>query len=100
MEKSTSSKRNTKSSASKTAKRSNTKTSTKGSMQSEDSMLMDFFTDELKDIYWAEKHLLKVLPKMQKAAETTGPGANRFMVNHPGTLPLLQGKYWRALCFY
>ncbi|RZL49826.1 MAG: ferritin-like domain-containing protein, partial [Pedobacter sp.] len=34
----------------------------------EKSMLADFFHDELKDIYWAEKHLLKTLPKMQKAA--------------------------------
>lgn len=33
-----------------------------------DSMLKDFFVDELKDIYWAEKHLVKTLPKMQKAA--------------------------------
>ncbi len=31
-------------------------------------MLADFFGDELKDIYWAEKHLVKTLPKMQKAA--------------------------------
>ncbi|MBS1584187.1 MAG: ferritin-like domain-containing protein [Bacteroidetes bacterium] len=35
---------------------------------SEESMLMEFFSDELKDIYWAEKHLTKTLPKMQKAA--------------------------------
>jgi len=34
----------------------------------QDSMLADFFADELKDIYWAEKHLVKTLPKMQKAA--------------------------------
>ena len=34
----------------------------------EDSMLKELFIDELKDIYWAEKHLLKALPKMQKAA--------------------------------
>ena len=34
----------------------------------EDSMLKDFFIDELKDIYWAENHLVKTLPKMQKAA--------------------------------
>jgi ferritin-like metal-binding protein YciE len=27
-----------------------------------------FFVDQLKDIYWAEKHLTKALPKMQKAA--------------------------------
>ncbi len=33
-----------------------------------ESALKDFFIDELKDIYWAEKHLVKVLPKMQKAA--------------------------------
>lgn len=30
--------------------------------------LLEFFKDELKDIYWAEKHLVKALPKMQKAA--------------------------------
>ncbi|MBA3647853.1 MAG: ferritin-like domain-containing protein [Chitinophagales bacterium] len=34
------------------------------------SMLEEFFVDELKDIYWAEKHLLKVLPRMAKAATT------------------------------
>src|SRR6188472_3203053 len=32
------------------------------------SALLKFFTDEIKDIYWAEKHLTKALPKMQKAA--------------------------------
>ena len=36
-----------------------------------DSMLKEFFTDELKDIYWAEKHLVKTLPKMLKAATTS-----------------------------
>lgn len=30
--------------------------------------LAEFFHEELKDIYWAEKHLVKTLPKMQKAA--------------------------------
>ena len=39
-------------------------------MQSEGSMLMDFFTDELKDIYWAEKHLTKALPKLKRAANS------------------------------
>lgn len=34
----------------------------------EDSEFHDFFVDELKDIYWAEKHLATALPKMQKAA--------------------------------
>lgn len=36
----------------------------------EDSMLQEFFVDELKDIYWAEKHLVKTLPKMEKATTT------------------------------
>jgi len=35
---------------------------------SDDSMLKEFFEDELKDIYWAEKHIVKALTKMQKAA--------------------------------
>jgi ferritin-like metal-binding protein YciE len=34
----------------------------------EDSALNELFLDELKDIYWAEKHLVKALPKMVKAA--------------------------------
>ncbi|MBS1564862.1 MAG: ferritin-like domain-containing protein [Bacteroidetes bacterium] len=33
-----------------------------------DSRLKEFFIDELKDIYWAEKHLTKALPKLRKAA--------------------------------
>ena len=37
----------------------------------EDSKLREFFVDELKDIYWAEKHLTKALPKMKKAATST-----------------------------
>ena len=34
----------------------------------ENSEFHKFFVDELKDIYWAEKHLSKALPKMKKAA--------------------------------
>jgi ferritin-like metal-binding protein YciE len=34
------------------------------------SQLLEFFTDSVKDIYWAEKALTKALPKMQKAATT------------------------------
>ncbi len=34
------------------------------------SQLEKYFTDSLKDIYWAEKHLTKALPKMRKAATT------------------------------
>jgi ferritin-like metal-binding protein YciE len=33
-----------------------------------DSKLEEFFHDEIKDIYWAEKKLVKTLPKMAKAA--------------------------------
>jgi ferritin-like metal-binding protein YciE len=32
------------------------------------SALLEFFTDEIKDIYWAEQHLTKAIPKMEKAA--------------------------------
>jgi ferritin-like metal-binding protein YciE len=32
--------------------------------------LKKFFLDALKDIYWAEKHLTKALPKMAKSATT------------------------------
>jgi ferritin-like metal-binding protein YciE len=43
--------------------------SSKGS-GSENQPLLDFFVDEIKDIYWAEKHIVKTLPKMQKAASS------------------------------
>jgi ferritin-like metal-binding protein YciE len=35
---------------------------------SDHSQLEKLFSDSLKDIYWAEKHLTKVLPKMKKQA--------------------------------
>ena len=44
------------------------KASSKKMSEETHSMLQEFFTDELKDIYWAEKHLVKTLPKMKKAA--------------------------------
>ncbi len=34
----------------------------------EESALKELFVDELKDIYWAEKHLSKALTKLAKAA--------------------------------
>ncbi|WP_316831720.1 ferritin-like domain-containing protein [Pedobacter aquatilis] len=34
----------------------------------ENNEFHEFFLDELKDIYWAEKHLVKALPKLKKAA--------------------------------
>lgn len=40
----------------------------KGHKNSED--LRKIFEDLLKDIYWAEKHLTKALPKMSKAASS------------------------------
>lgn len=43
----------------------------------ENSKFHQLFMDELKDIYWAEKHLVKALPKMQKAA-TTAELVNAF----------------------
>jgi ferritin-like metal-binding protein YciE len=51
------------------AKSSKQKKSSAGNGKaSNDSMLLEFFSDEIKDIYWAEKHIVKTLPKMQKAA--------------------------------
>ena len=34
-------------------------------------MLMEFFSEELKDIYYAEKHIAKTLPKLIKAANSS-----------------------------
>lgn len=34
------------------------------------SMLQELFIEQLRDMYWAEKHLVKALPKMQKAASS------------------------------
>ncbi|MEO7120842.1 MAG: ferritin-like domain-containing protein [Ginsengibacter sp.] len=48
----------------------NTQKKSSGALTGDSSMLTEFFIDELKDIYWAEKHLVKVLPKMEKAATT------------------------------
>jgi ferritin-like metal-binding protein YciE len=42
--------------------------SLKSADQEKDSRLEEFFHDELKDIYWAEKHLVKTLPQLAKAA--------------------------------
>jgi len=40
-------------------------------MEMKNSEFHQFFIDELKDIYWAELHLVKELPKMKKAATST-----------------------------
>jgi ferritin-like metal-binding protein YciE len=52
-----------------TKTRSKSAKSTNGTAQG-NSALEKFFIDELKDIFWAEKHLTKALPKMSKAAST------------------------------
>jgi ferritin-like metal-binding protein YciE len=54
-----------------TKKSTGTKKQTSGYTQEENnSMLQELFVDELRDIYWAEKHLVKSLPKMEKAASS------------------------------
>lgn len=58
-----------KSSATKSAQSNSTQG--RNGNSSKGSMLEDFFVDQLKDIYWAEKHLVKALTKMQKASTTT-----------------------------
>ncbi len=57
-----------------------TATKQQPSSKSGDSMLQDFFADELKDIYWAEKHLVKTLPKMKRAA--TSPELQQAFADH------------------
>ena len=44
------------------------------------SSLSDLFYDTLRDVYWAEKHLVKALPKMAKAA--SNPGLSDAILNH------------------
>lgn len=51
----------------KTKSGSEPKLSTKTSI-AEEPALKELFIDGIKDLYWAENHLLKVLPKMQKSA--------------------------------
>src|SRR5947208_8268923 len=53
---------------SSTKQKKQTENSYSSGIASDDSMLKSFFQDELKDIYWAEKNIVKTLPKMQKAA--------------------------------
>ena len=72
--------RNTKSASTKTTKtasKSGSKSASKSTsrrsasnlgVKDDATLLHELFMDELKDIYWAEKHLTKALPKMRKAA--------------------------------
>jgi len=51
----------------------NSKPSTNGVKSSEGSYLQKFFVDQLKDIYYAEKELMKGIAEM-KSASSTGTG--------------------------
>lgn len=62
--------RRTRSGNGSTAKPTNGKKSKPENGAGGNSQLEKLFTDSLKDIYWAEKHLTKALPKMKKAATT------------------------------
>ena len=66
--------------ASKTKKASPKKAAASSAEQKTDPALLDFFADEIKDIYWAEKHLVKTLPKMKKAA--TSPELANAIAEH------------------
>jgi len=52
----------------KTAKKGTAKKISSVATGKTHSALVELFTDEIKDIYWAEKHLVKALPKMGEAA--------------------------------
>lgn len=54
----------------KTGTSQKSKTSSNAGAGASNTQLEKFFIDSLKDIYWAEKHLMKALPKMEKAATT------------------------------
>lgn len=77
--------RNTKSTTNRSTKTTsrNTKTATSRrsasnlGVKDDQTLLKELFVDELKDIYWAEKHLVKALPKLRKAA-TSEELANAF----------------------
>ncbi len=59
------------SSGSRTSVSSSRPNSSNGSSSKDNhSKLQEFFVEQLKDMYWAEKHLVKALTKMQKAATT------------------------------
>ncbi|RYZ22126.1 MAG: ferritin-like domain-containing protein [Chitinophagaceae bacterium] len=56
------------------------RSASKGQTFDERTLLNELFVEELKDIYWAEKHLTKALPKMAKAA--TSPELTDAFTTH------------------
>lgn len=67
-------------STSSVTKKSGRSSNSNKSEQDQSSLLQKLFLDELKDIYWAEKHLLKALPKMAKASTSNELG--KTFTNH------------------
>ena len=66
---STGRKSNTTTASRKTSSTSSSRrSSTSVAQKSDETALKELFIEELRDIYWAEKHLTKALPKMAKAA--------------------------------
>ncbi|MBX9711297.1 MAG: DUF892 family protein [Xanthobacteraceae bacterium] len=59
-----------KKSARKSAKKSAARRTTPRKPAPKDKDLNDLFYDQLKDVYFAEKQILKALPKMAKAAQS------------------------------
>lgn len=49
-------------------KKSSGSAATVENQQQSNTMLEKFMIDSLKDMYWAEKHLMKALPRLEKAA--------------------------------
>ena len=68
--------------ATKSSAKTSRKSSTRRKQRVSDSKLKEFFVDTLKDIYWAEKHLTKALPEMQKAVTT--PKLQEAIESHLG----------------
>jgi ferritin-like metal-binding protein YciE len=63
-----STKRNSPSGKSALGKKNNGLTASGDRQQQSNTMLEKFMVDSLKDMYWAEKHLVKALPKLERAA--------------------------------
>jgi ferritin-like metal-binding protein YciE len=63
-----STKKSASSGKSASGKKSSASTATSERQQQTNTMLEKFMIDSLKDIYWAEKHLMKALPRLEKAA--------------------------------
>ena len=76
----TASNKTTKSNSVSTKSTNGAQSKAKSEGSEKDGMLEEFFKDEIKDIYWAEKHLVKTLPKMAKAA--TSPDLKEAFTNH------------------